>query len=67
MSWTTEVDKARWFADRWHRTTGRATYVYTTTAEPAAVLADVAAVEPGGRLEAEIVVDPSMLGRLRRL
>jgi hypothetical protein len=40
MSWTTEVDKARWLA---------------------------AAVEPGGRLEAEIVVDPSMLGRLRRL
>lgn len=76
MSWTTNRDKAEWFADRWTLVKGNrgappapgVAHVYTVTAEPAAILADVDAIEgDGGRREAEIIVDPSMLGRLRRV
>ena len=64
MSWTTDRDRAAWFAQRWTR---HLAHVYTVTVDPAAVLADVDALEgDGGRREAEIVVDPSMLGRLSR-
>jgi hypothetical protein len=63
MAWTTDRQRAEWFANRW-----AGAHVYTVTAEPAAVLADVDAIEgDGGRRECEIVVDPAMLGRLRRL
>jgi hypothetical protein len=66
MAWTTDRDKATWFADRWGRV-DRDAYVYSVIAEPAAILADVDAIEgDGGRRECEIVVDPAMLPRLRR-
>ncbi len=62
LSWTTDREQAAWFAGR-----GDA-YLYTATAEPDAVLADVAAIlgsdDEGG--EREIIVNTRMLGRIRR-
>lgn len=67
MAWTTDADKAAWFARRWCSHTGLDTYVYVALAPPAAVLADVDALEDGdGRQEAEIVVDPPLLPLIRR-
>jgi hypothetical protein len=67
MSWTTDSERAQWFADRWSRTVGATAHVYTVLAPPAAILADVDAIEgEGGRMEGEIVVDPAKLPRLAR-
>ena len=68
MSWTTRRSKAAWFAGRWGMNPGKASaHVYEATALPEACLADVDALVPGGRSEGEIVVDPSLLRRLRRV
>lgn len=71
MAWTTDRDRARWFASRWHRfgkLGSRLPYVYAADAPPAAILADIDALqEDGGRGEREIVVDPALLPKLRRL
>lgn len=66
MAWTTDLGLAQWFAHRLpHLGPG---YVYTVSAPPEAILCDVDAIEgDGGRREAEIVVDPSELPRLRRV
>ena len=67
MAWSTDIERARSFAERWTGT-GRAAYVYTAVAQPDAMLADIdALLEGGGRGEHEIVVDPSRLGRITRL
>jgi hypothetical protein len=42
-------------------------YVYEAELEPEGILCDVDSVEPDGRREAEIVVDPSHLGPIRRI
>ncbi|MGO8860410.1 MAG: hypothetical protein ACLQRH_06540 [Acidimicrobiales bacterium] len=68
MSWTPDADRARWFADRYKRRVGaRRTYVYSTTADPRAVLCQLersgSAGVPGGT---EIVVDPLRLGEITR-
>jgi hypothetical protein len=69
MSWTPDRERADWFANRW--TLGRPEYpahVYTVTADPAAILADVDALEgEGGRQEHEIIVDPAKLPPVRRV
>lgn len=67
MAWSTDIERARRFAERW-TIIGRAAFVYTAVAQPDAVLADIdALLEDGGRGEHEIVVDPSRLGRITRL
>src|SRR5262245_58415475 len=38
MAWTTDLERARWFANRWDGILGRAE-VYTAAVEPAGVLA----------------------------
>ena len=64
MAWTTDRERAAWFANRWIT---RGAHVYTATARPEAVMADIDALEgDGGRREAEIVVDPALLPELRR-
>jgi len=56
MSWTTHVDRARWFADR---NLGHGTgNVYVYQAEPFALLAFI---DESGRGEAEYVIDPAYL------
>lgn len=68
MAWTTRLSKAEWFAGRWGMSPGRAgAHIYRVDALPEAVLADIDAVQPDGRGEDEIVVDPAMLGKLRRV
>jgi hypothetical protein len=62
MSWTTDRDKARWFAERWQLTVGCSAFVYATTPPMEAVLAVI-----DDRNEGEIVVDPSLLGAVRRV
>lgn len=65
MSWTTSREVAAWFAERWR---GKGAHVYTVTAAPDAILADVDAIlGDGGRGEHEVIVDPSMLPRLVRV
>ena len=58
MSWTLDVDRARWFAQRWDLT-GRSGSVYKATVKPHAILAMML----GGRDEAEVVVNPRRLPR----
>lgn len=69
MSWTTDLEKARWFAGRFAQDTRfRPAYVYAVEAPPEAVLADVDALQgDGGRWEGEIVVNPHRLPKVRRL
>jgi len=63
MAWTTDLDKARWFADRWILDGGYSeTEVVTVVVPPAAVLCQI----DEGR-EAEVVVDPSMLPAVHRI
>lgn len=65
MAWTTDVEQARRFVDRWRNRPG---FVYTVVAGPDAVLCDIDAQSPdGGRNEHEIVVDPGRLGPIERL
>ena len=67
MSWTIDRAKAQWFGDRWTLVTGKVAHVYTVTAPADAILADIDLIEGGGgRHEAEIVVDPVMLPKVRR-
>jgi hypothetical protein len=68
MAWTTDPDIARWFASRMRAADPRPAHVYTVTAPPEAVLAvmdDVLGAD--GRAEHEVVVDPRLLPKLRRL
>ena len=67
MSWTTDLEQARWFADRIVRMTGTKAEVVTVVAPPEAVLAIMDEVEPKGRMENEVVIDPRLLPRVRRL
>jgi hypothetical protein len=60
MSWTRDRDRARWFAERWGLT-GRPAFVYLVDAPPPAVLASIYL-----RGEQEVIVDPSMVGKLSR-
>jgi hypothetical protein len=67
MAWTTDVEKARWFARRASlisKTTGKGDgVVVEALVPPDGVLAALF----GERREAEIVVDPRTLTGLRRL
>jgi hypothetical protein len=65
MAWSRDRDKAMWFARRW-ASTGHVVHVYTVAAPPNAVLADIDTLEPDGRGEGEVVVDPRLLPRLQR-
>jgi hypothetical protein len=56
-SWTTDVRKARWFAGR-EVLFQRDGHTYITIVDPRAVHALI----DGGRGEAEVVVDPALLG-----
>ena len=59
MSWTTNLEVARWFAGRY----GRDAHVFRAEVPPGAVLALIGM--EGGRNEHEVVVDPSLLPRPR--
>jgi len=64
MAWTTDRDRAEWFAKDLRYTSHKDGEVYKVTAMPEAILCDIdATLEDGGRGECEIVVDPSLLGR----
>jgi hypothetical protein len=45
MSWTSDRDKAEWFARRWATMSAEAVAVYEARAVPVAVLADIDALE----------------------
>jgi hypothetical protein len=62
MAWTTGQKRARWFADRWAKATGRKAFVYTVDAPPHAVLATVS----DGK-ESEVVVDPRRIPKPTRV
>jgi hypothetical protein len=66
MAWTTDLKMARWFASRMRAADPRPAYVYTVTAPPEAVLAVMDDVEPDGRAEHEVVVDPRRLPKVAR-
>lgn len=68
MAWSTDIERARWFARRFLTQAGpRGRALYETTAPPDAVLAMVdGACVDGGRHEAEVVVDPTKLAQIRR-
>ncbi len=55
MAWTTDIKKARWFADRF-KEIRPPTFVYVATVPPHAVLGSIA-----GRNENEVIVNPSCL------
>jgi hypothetical protein len=61
MSWTTDLDTARWFATRWLDHGYREAEVITVLAPPEAML-----VETADDREHEVVVDPTLLPRVRR-
>jgi hypothetical protein len=61
MAWTTDRDRAIWFAGR--LPLAQPAYVYTATVEPAGILAVVDELEANGRREAEVIVDPGYLPR----
>lgn len=63
MAWTTDLDRARWFAER---TTafGFVGHVFGAVVEPVAVLASLDS--PNGRGEQEIVIDPAYLPPIGR-
>ena len=63
MSWTTNLEVARWFAGR-YTSHGREAHVFRAEVPPGAVLALIGM--EGGRNEHEVVVDPSGLPRLGR-
>jgi len=65
MAWTTDLDRARWFASSWRANVWQGgCNVYTVTATPDVILCDLdSACEDGGRKESEIVVDSGLLGR----
>lgn len=67
MAWTTDRTMARWFASRMRAADPRPAHVYTVDAPPAAVLAVMDEVEPDGRQEHEVIVDPRLLPKLTRL
>ena len=58
MAWTTDADKAEWFAARWRLAGRQDAAVYLASIEPRAVLALIDC-----RGEAEVVVDPDLLPR----
>jgi hypothetical protein len=67
MAWTTSLELARSFAQRWEMR-DKPAFVYAVLAQPEAVLANIdSLVGGGGRNEHEIVVDPARLGPLTRL
>jgi len=63
MSWTTDLERARWFAAR-YAVRHRAGLVFAVDVEPSAVLALVG--DPGGRNESEVVVDLALLPTIGR-
>lgn len=68
MSWTMDADRARWFVERYTQRVGaRKTYLYSTTADPRAVLCQLAGSDARGMpRNGEIVVDPLRLGEITR-
>jgi hypothetical protein len=68
MAWTSDLERARWFAGRSVSFTGRAAFVYQTGAPADAILCDVDAID-GGRGEKEFIVDPRtlLITRLERV
>ena len=75
MAWTSDRNKAQWFADRFARfATGKQddrfgpAYVYTVATPPGAVLAVADKIlAEGGRGEREVIVDPRLLPKVRRV
>ncbi|MFO0684924.1 MAG: hypothetical protein U0234_22895 [Sandaracinus sp.] len=68
MSWTTDLERANWFANRFRDRFECPSNVYEVTAPLDALLVDVDAVESrGGRQEREIIVDPRRLPRVQRV
>jgi hypothetical protein len=61
MSWTTDLERARWFADRWFEQGYRQVEVVTVLAPPSAML-----VETADDREHEVIVDPALLPPIRR-
>jgi hypothetical protein len=62
MSWTTDQATAQWFAERLTGSTGQPSFVYHTIIDPSGVLAKIDELDPSGRRESEIVVNPESLG-----
>jgi hypothetical protein len=60
MSWTTDVERARWFADRWFEQGYRQVEVVTVLAPPSALLVEIA-----DSREHEVIVDPALLPPIR--
>ena len=72
MSWTLDREHAGWFAQRFENAIGVPLargarfcpgHVYCATVEPAGILAVVDDLEPNGRKEHEIIIDPAHLPR----
>ncbi len=63
MSWTTDLERARWFAAR-YAVRHRDGLVFAVDVAPSAVLALVG--DPGGRNESEVVVDLALLPTIGR-
>jgi len=63
MSWTTDLERARWFAAR-YAVRHRDGLVFAVDVEPSTVLALVG--DPGGRNESEVVVDLALLPTIGR-
>ena len=68
MAWTSDLDRARWFADRTTRFGllghGGTGHVFGAVVSPAGVLAYIDRAD--GRGEGEIIVDPAYLPPIRR-
>jgi hypothetical protein len=66
MSWTTNIDRARWFASRWIHAIqpgAESAYVYQTTAPRSAIMCemDVQGLFDGIQNENEVVLDPELI------
>ena len=61
MAWTTDRQRAEWFADRWTLWATGTGMVVTATIHPGAVLAFI-----DDRRESEVVLDPGALPPIRK-
>ena len=65
MSWTTDLEQAKWFAGRWVHFGEPVARVYRARFRPFEILCDVdATAESSGRREFEIVVDPRFVSQI---
>ena len=68
MSWTTDLEQARWFAKQRGQKLRTTTAVYSVLAPPDAVLCNIdAEIDGNGRNENEIVINPRLLPKTKRL